>query len=158
MSPKCVLAFITKVDTCEWMLWRDCVNSDNFQIIEKAKEIGLSCWSMTIIHTPVSEILLQLQLQLALKCAFWPVHEVIFETVPTSEAQLFYYLNIFLNVSTLGQFVKLTAPGSQMRKMSLTFFKSFMLCKTILHWCNLSVSGSSHILFVVCNVRLLFRL
>lgn len=112
VSHKCVLAFIAKVDKSEWMLWRDCDNSARSIIWYLSKEVcWLSCWSLTILQMR-SEMFV-----LVLTCAFWPVQEVIFETVPTSWAQLFYYVNIFFNVFTLGQFIKFQSK----EKMSLTF-------------------------------------
>lgn len=162
VSHKCVLAFITTVDLSEWMLWRDCDNSALSIIWILSKK---TCWlpveAWRSFKCGVRCLYLLLLDVHCDQCKRWFCF-VFFETVPTSEAQLFYYLNIFLNVFTRGHFVKLTAPGclcAIRRENEPDFISNHLL--SVKHYYTDAVFlflGSSHILFVVCNARQLYRL
>lgn len=145
VSHKCVLAFITKVDKSEWMLWRDCDNPA-LSVLWTSEICWHSCWSMMILQTCSDNFCTSpASTRFSLMCILTSARgdfSFFFLTVPRSSAQLFYYLNIFFSVSLLIPVCKVDSfrsPVQSNDKMSLTFLNHFMLCKTLLHWCNLSV-------------------
>lgn len=142
VSHKCVLAFITNVEKSEWMLWRDCDNSA-LSVLWKPEICWHSCRSMMILQTCSDSFCTSTRFSsMCILTSARGDFFFFFLTVPRSSGQLFYYLNIFFSVSLLIPVCKVDSfrsPVQSNEKMSLTFLNHFMLCKTLLHWCNLSV-------------------